>query len=369
MKVPFLDLRPDSLGLASELDDAVRRVVASGRYLLGPELRAFEAEFAAYCESGHCVGVGSGFDALELTLRALGIGAGHEVIVPAHTFIATWGAVAAAGAVPVPVEPDEYTAGLDPARLDAAVTPRTRAIMPVHLYGHPADLDAVHEVARRHGLHVVEDAAQAHGARYRGRRVGHGSTAAAFSFYPGKNLGALGDGGAVVTSAPELADRIALLRNYGSREKYRHETVSRNARLDEIQAAVLRVKLGRLDEWNELRAKTADRYLTELAGLDGLVLPTTAEWAEPVWHLFVVRTAHRARLQRRLAEAGTETLVHYPEPPHLSAAFADLEWAPGSFPLTEQLAREVLSLPMGPHLTPELTDRVIATVRESLGAS
>lgn len=360
MTVPFLDLAAAAAELRADLDAACARVVSSGRYLLGPETAAFEAEFAAYCGAAHCVTVGSGCDALELALRALGVGPGDEVIVPAHTFIGTWLAVSAAGATPVPVEPDERTANIRADAVAAAITPRTRAIMPVHLYGQPADLDAIHAVAARHGLPVVEDAAQAHGARYHGRRVGSGPSAAtAFSFYPGKNLGALGDGGAVVTDDAALADRIRLLRNYGSREKYRHEVRATNSRLDELQAAMLRVKLARLDEWNARRAAVAGRYLAELRGP---ALPAVAAGTQPSWHLFVVRSPGRDALRAALAAAGVATLAHYPVPVHLSPAYAGPRWPQGSLPVTERLAATVLSLPIGPHLGPAHVDRVVAAV-------
>lgn len=366
MRVPFLDLRAVHDELGAELDAAVHRVVSSGWYLLGEELAAFEAEFAAYCGAAHCVSVGSGIDAITLALRAHGVGPGDEVIVPSNTFIATLLAVTAAGARPVPVEPDERTCNLDPARIEAAVTRRTRAVLPVHLYGQPADMRAIAEVADRHGLLVVEDAAQAHGARHRGEPVGSGPYAAAFSFYPGKNLGALGDGGAVVTSDAALADRIRLLRNYGSAVKYHHEIKGTNSRLDEIQAAVLRVKLARLDEWNARRAEVARRYLAGLAGVPGLALPVVEPWAGTSWHLFVVRTERRDALRERLAAAGVETIIHYPVPAHLSPAYADLGHGAGSFPTAERLAEQVLSLPMGPHLPDEAVDTVIAAVREAM---
>jgi dTDP-3-amino-3,4,6-trideoxy-alpha-D-glucose transaminase len=365
MNVPFLDLGAATAELSADLDAAYRRVSRSGRYLLGPELEAFEAEFAAYCGATHCVAVGTGCDALALSLRANGIGAGDEVIVPGNTFVGTWLAVTAAGARPVPVEPDESTYNLDPARIEAAVTPRTRAIMPVHLYGHPADLDAIAAVAARYRLTVIEDAAQAHGARYHGRPVGSGPAAAAFSFYPGKNLGALGDGGAVVTGDADLADRVRLLRNYGSRVKYQHEIAGTNSRLDELQAAILRAKLAHLSAWNARRAAVADRYLTELADLaDALVLPEVAPWAVPSWHLFVVRSRRREELQRELADAGIQTLIHYPVPAHLSPAYAHLDLPAGSLPISEALAGEVLSLPIGPHLSDTAVSAVVSAVRE-----
>ncbi|MEU8605069.1 DegT/DnrJ/EryC1/StrS family aminotransferase [Streptomyces parvulus] len=363
-RVAFHDLRDLHAldGVQERVDAAVLRVARSGRYLLGPELAAFEEEFARYCENEHCVGVGSGLDALELALRALDVGPGDEVIVPAHTYIATWLAVSAVGARPVPVEPEADSYLMDPERLADACTSRTRAVMPVHPYGHPADLDAIDAVAAARGIPVVEDAAQAHGARYRGRRAGS-RYVAAFSFYPGKNLGALGDAGAVVTSDARLAERVRLLRNYGSRVKYRHEVPGTNSRLDEIQAAALRVKLTCLDGWNARRAEVAARYTEGLAGLPGLDVPTVRPWAEPVWHQYVVRTARRAALVSALEAAGVETLVHYPVAVHRSEAYARA--VDGPLPRSERLADEVLSLPMGPQLTAQDVTAVIAAVREA----
>ncbi|MFH7598059.1 DegT/DnrJ/EryC1/StrS family aminotransferase [Streptomyces racemochromogenes] len=368
VRVPFHDLRDLHAldGLQEELDAAVLRVTRSGRYLLGPELEAFEEEFARYCGAGHCVGVGSGLDALELTLRALGVGEGDEVIVPGHTFVATWLAVSATGARPVPVEPEADSYLIDPARVAAAITPRTRAVMPVHTYGHPVDLDALDAVTAPRGIAVVEDAAQAHGARHRGRRIGS-RYAAAFSFYPGKNLGALGDAGAVVTSDAGLAERIRLLRNYGSRVKYRHEEQGTNSRLDEIQAAALRVKLTRLDAWNARRRAVAAAYAEGLAGLPGITVPGVRPWAEPVWHQYVVRCADRDRLRAALTDAGVENLVHYPVAVHRSPAYAGT--AHGPLPLSERLAAEVLSLPMGPQLTAKDVETVISAVRDATESS
>nr|BBM96645.1 NDP-hexose aminotransferase [Streptomyces kitasatoensis] len=370
MKVPFLDLTAPYRELRSDIDAALGRVAASGRYLLGPELDAFEAEFAAYCGNDHCVAVGSGCDALELALRALGIGPGDEVVVPAHTFIATWFAVSATGARPVPVDPSPDGLSLDLELVEAALTPRTRAVMPVHLYGHPADMDPLLALAARHGLAVVEDAAQAHGARYRGRRIGSGHVVA-FSFYPGKNLGAMGDGGAVVTGDAAVAERVRLLRNFGSREKYRHEVRSGNSRLDEFQAAVLRAKLPHLDAWNARRAALADRYGRALAAVPGIGLPRAAPWADPVWHLYVIRSAERDTLRRELDRAGVATLIHYPVPPHRSPAYADdPAGAPeGTHPRSERLAAEALSLPFGPHLGDDEADAVAAAVAAAVTAA
>jgi dTDP-4-amino-4,6-dideoxygalactose transaminase len=311
------------------------------------------------------VGVANGLDALRLSLLAMGIGAGDEVIVPSNTYIATWLAVSQTGALPVPVEPQDSTYNLDPERIEAAITPRTRAILPVHLYGQPADIDPIVSIAEKHGLRVLEDAAQAHGARYKGRRVGGHGDVVAWSFYPGKNLGALGDAGAVTTNDSELADRIRVLRNYGSRVKYVNEVQGCNSRLDPVQAAALRVKLRHLDEWNARRAAIAARYTAELAET-GLTLPAVPAWADPVWHLYVVRSEKRDALQAFLNNAGVGTLIHYPIPPHLSGAYSNLGFAAGSLPVAEEIASTVLSLPIGPHLSAEALDTVIGTFKEIL---
>lgn len=366
MKVPFLDLKAAYLESKEELDAAYRRVMESGWYILGREVRAFEEEFAAYCQAEHCVGVGNGLDALHLILRAYGIGEGDEVIVPANTYIATWLAVSCSGAKPVPVEPDERTYNIDPELIEPAITPRTRAVIPVHLYGQPADMDPINRIAGERGLKVIEDAAQAHGALYRGRRAGSLSDAAAFSFYPVKNLGAVGDGGAVVTDDAELADKVRLLRNHGQRVKYRHEVEGFNSRLDELQAAFLRVKLSKLDDWNRRRRAVAARYLEGLDRLPALTLPFVSEWAEPVWHLFIVRYPPRDALQQHLANTGIGTQIHYPIPPHLSDAYADKGWEPGDFPMSELLAGEILSLPMSPHVQRGQLDKVVGSVEEEL---
>lgn len=360
--IPFLDLKEAHEELCAELDAAWRRVRASGWYVLGPEVEAFEQEWADYCGARHCVGVANGLDALVLALRALGVGPGDEVIVPSNTYIATWLAVSAVGATPVPVEPDEATYDIDPTLISAAITPRTRAILPVHLYGQPADLDPILALARAHGLAVVEDAAQAHGARYRGRRIGAHGDVVCWSFYPGKNLGAMGDAGAITTNREDVADRIRVLRNYGSRVKYVNEVQGVNSRLDPLQAAILRVKLKHLDAWNERRQAIAAIYQSELAGTD-LVLPQVPAWAEPVWHLYVVRTPVRDQLQQALAEAGIGTLIHYPIPPHRQAAYAALGLGAGSFPRAEAMAQQVLSLPIGPHLTQDQAAQVVAAVK------
>lgn len=365
--IPFLDFAAIHAELRPELDAAYQRVVDSNHLILGSEVEHFEREFADYCEAEHAIGVGNGLDALFLVLKAMGIGAGDEVIVPSNTYIASWLAVSYAGATPVPVEPDNATYNLDPARIEAAITPRTRAVMPVHLYGQPADMDPIMEVARRHGLKVIEDAAQAHGARYRGRRVGTLGDAAGFSFYPGKNLGALGDGGAIVTNDGALAQRLRMLRNYGSSVKYHNELKGYNSRLDELHAAFLRAKLKGLDAGNARRREIAARYLAGLAD-SGLVLPFVPDWAEPVWHLFVVRSAARQELQAELGERGVGTMIHYPIPPHRQPAYAELGLAEGSLPVAEAIHREVLSLPMWPQMRTEQVERVIAASMEATSA-
>ncbi len=306
-EVPFLELKWTYLELKDELDDAYRRVLSSGWYILGQEVDAFEREFADYCGAKHCIGVGNGLEALQLILKAYGVGPGDEVIAPANTYIATWLAISGTGASVVPIEPIESTYNLDPSRIEQAITPRTKAIMAVHLYGQTADMDPIHEIAGRHGLKVIEDAAQAHGARYRGRRAGSLGDAAGWSFYPTKNLGAYGDAGAVTTSDDELAERIRLLRNYGSAYKYYNEIKGINSRLDELQAAMLRVKLKHLDEWNARREEIAAIYLDALKEAD-LKLPVVADGASPVWHLFVVRCRRRNELQEYLKARGVNTL-------------------------------------------------------------
>ena len=359
MNVPFLDLKAQYRELQEQLDAAYHRVAESGRFILGPEVEKFESELAAYCEAKHCVGAGNGLDALHLILRAAGIGSGDEVIVPGNTYIATWLAVSYAGATPVPVEPDERTYNIDPDKIEAAVTKRTRAIMAVHLCGQPADMDAINEVASRHDLRVIEDCAQAHGARYKGARTGTLGFAAAFSFYPGKNLGALGDGGAVTTNDDDLARRVRIIGNYGSEVKYYNEAKGINSRLDEFQAAFLRVKLARLDEWNSHRQQIAKDYLQALEGVANLTLPHVPAWADPVWHLFMVRHPKRDLLQKHLTANGVGTIIHYPLPPHLQKAYAELGYTRGAFPISEKLADEVLSLPMSAHQTAEETSYVV----------
>ncbi|MBC7618787.1 MAG: DegT/DnrJ/EryC1/StrS family aminotransferase [Candidatus Saccharibacteria bacterium] len=345
--IAFLDLKAPYLELKEELDQAIARVVSSGWFIGGAEVDQFETEYAIYCGAAHSIGLANGLDALHLALRAMDVGPGDEVIVPSNTYIATWLAVSQCGATPVAVEPDERTYNINPTLIEAAITPRTKVILPVHLYGQPADMDPILAIARKHGLRVLEDGAQAHGARYKGQRLGSHGDAVAWSFYPGKNLGAMGDGGAVTTNDAQLADRIRVLRNYGSRVKYVNEVQGYNSRLDPLQAAILRVKLAKLDEWNARRSAIATRYQQGLAGC-GLTLPHVPEWADPVWHLYVVQHPERDALQRALTDAGVGTLIHYPIPPHLQQAYAEAGWAKDELPLAERMADQVLSLPIGP---------------------
>jgi dTDP-4-amino-4,6-dideoxygalactose transaminase len=349
--------------LASEVDEAVARVLASGWYLLGQEISHFEQEFAEYVGAKYCVGVANGLDALHLALRAMEIGSGDEVIVPSNTFIATWLAVSYAGAKPVGVEPNERTYNLEPSLIEAAITPRTKAILPVHLYGQPAEMADIQSIGAKYGLWVLDDAAQAHGARYDGKRIGSFGDATAWSFYPAKNLGAFGDAGAVTTNIEMIADRLRVLRNYGSRSKYLNEVQGFNSRMDEIQAAVLRVKLRYLDAWNERRRQIASLYLDGLHATN-LILPHVAERTEPVWYVFVVRSRHRDQLQRALHEVGIQTLIHYPVPPHRQEAYRHLNLGEGSFPTSEAIHREVLSLPIGPHLSKEDAARLVDVLAE-----
>lgn len=364
--IPFLDMKSVYAELKSELDTAYARVMESGWYVLGKEVEAFEAEYAAFCGTKHCVGLGNGLEALEMVLRAWDIGAGDEVIVPSNTYIATWLAVTAVGARVVPVEPTPGGPNIDPDRIEAALSPRTRAIMPVHLYGEPADMDMIAALAAKRGVKVIEDVAQAQGAKVRGRRTGSLGDAGAHSFFPTKNIGAFGDGGAVTTDDDRLADRLRTLRNYGSKVKYVNLERGFNSRLDELQAAFLRAKLPKLDAWNERRRLVAARYDDGLAGIPGLGLPRVPQWAEPVWHLYVVRTRRRADVIMALEKEGIGSLIHYPIPPHLQEAYADLKQGKGYYPLAEELAETVLSLPMGPHMTAEAVDEVASVVRRAL---
>jgi dTDP-4-amino-4,6-dideoxygalactose transaminase len=349
MSVPFINLQLMHDEIQSELDAAYQRVFKVGSYILGKEVESFEEEFADYCNTKHCIGVGSGLDALHLILKAYDIGMGDDVLVPANTYIATWLAVSYAGASPIPVEPDERTHNIDPTQIEACITENTKAIIAVHLYGQPADMDSINSIAKKYNLKVIEDAAQAHGATYKGHQTGKLADAAGFSFYPTKNLGALGDGGAVTTDDDTLADKVRLLRNYGSRIKYHNDIKGFNSRLDEMQAAFLRIKLRKLDTWNQQRATVADDYYKQLEHTTDLALPGIAAWASSAWHLFVIRHPMRDKLQQKLQQAGIGTLIHYPIPPHLSEAYKNT-FVSAKLPVTEKLANDILSLPMHPYL-------------------
>jgi dTDP-4-amino-4,6-dideoxygalactose transaminase len=363
MKVPFVDLPAQHRDLNDELMQAIQRVMARADFALGEDVARFEEEFAAFCGARHAVGLDSGLSALELSLRAFGIGPGDEVILPAHTFIATAAAVTFAGARPVLVDVDPLTYNLDVAQIEAAVTPRTRAILPVHLYGLPAEMDAIRRLAEAHGLVVVEDACQAHGADYKGRRVGSLGHAAAFSFYPSKNLGACGDGGMLVTNDPQVAEQVRAMRNCGQRVKYRHELPPFNHRLDTLQAAILRVKLGRLAAWNEARRRTAALYTQQLAG-SGVTTPAGSPDSTHVYHVYAVRTPQRDALQAHLRERGIGTAIHYPTPIHRQPFYEQDGFQPGQFPVAERVCDEVLSLPMFPEMTEKQARYVAAQILE-----
>jgi dTDP-4-amino-4,6-dideoxygalactose transaminase len=365
MKVPFLDLQAAYLELKSEIDASIARVLDSGWYILGPEVEAFEIEYAEYCEASYAIGVASGLDALHLALLAMGVGPGDEVIVPSNTYIATWLAVSQCGAIPVPVEPLVATYNIDPALIEAAITPRTKVILPVHLYGQPADLDPILEIARKYKLRILEDAAQAHGASYKGRRLGAHGDAVAWSFYPGKNLGAIGDGGAVTTNDSEIDNKIRMLRNYGSRTKYVNEIMGYNSRLDPIQAAILRVKLKYLDDWNIRRELVAKFYINELKHTS-LVMPNDACIFKSAWHLFVIQHNQRDLLQAHLEKSGIGTLVHYPIPPHKQSAYSKIKIPQKEFRKAETIANNCLSIPIGPHVTQNQVVLVTEAIKKAI---
>lgn len=366
MKVPFLDLQATYQELSSKLDESYHRVMSSGWYILGNEVEEFERQFASYCNSTGCVAVSNGLNALALILKGYGIGHGDEVIVPAHTFVATWMAVSHVGAVPVPVDVCDDDFNMNPALIEEAITERTKAVMPVHLYGQVADMAPICIIARKFGLKVIEDAAQAHGGKYYDSNAGELGDAAAFSFYPGKNLGSFGDGGAVVTSDHELTEHIRLLRNYGSRRKYDHEVMGYNERMDEVQAAFLNVKLKWLDDWNGRRKQIAQCYLDAFSGISGVVLPQVMPEREHVWHLFVIRHCDREGFRMRLDQLGVETLIHYPVPPYSAGVYQHLKYEAQSFPVAEQISHSVISLPIGPHMQEKQINAVIAAVCHSI---
>lgn len=370
--IPFQDLPLQIRMLRAEFDAAIDGVLRHGQFILGPEVAAFEQAWAEFCHAPHAIGVGSGTDALQLILRALGIGPGDEVITVANSFIATAEAISYAGARPVLVDCELATYLVDPAAVAAAITPRTRAILPVHLYGQPANMAALRTVANKHGLALIEDAAQAHGATLAdGRTCGTLGVAAGFSFYPGKNLGAFGDGGAITTGDEALARQLRLLRNWGSVVKYHHEVQGYNSRLDTLQAAILNVKLRRLAAWNEARRVAAGWYRAALAGCPALALPAEAPWTgRHVYHLFVVRLLEHPRdaVMRELTARGVQTIVHYPVPIHRQKAYAELGYSAGAFPAAETAAQSVLSLPMFPEITRAQVDAVVEALRAALHA-
>jgi dTDP-4-amino-4,6-dideoxygalactose transaminase len=351
VKVPFLDLGASFAELSAEVIATTERVLSGGQLILGDELSAFEEEYSDYCDVNYAVGVGSGLDALFLSLKAIDIRPGDEVLVSANTFVATWLAISHCGATPIPVEPCARTGNIDPKLIEEKISRKTKAIIPVHMYGQPCDLDSITRVARDYGLSVIEDAAQAHGARYKGSKIGGHSDLIAWSFYPGKNLGAYGDGGAITTNNMELAERVRELRNYGSKIKYCNERMGYNSRLDNLQAAYLRIKLRRLDQWNNRRRDVASIYSEELSSVSSIRLPVVMPWADPAWHLYVIRCHHREHLQKYLHMHGIQTLVHYPIPPHRQPAYLNSNVSKTHLPITDQWASTSLSIPIGPHLS------------------
>ena len=359
--IPFLDIKSTYLELRDELDLSYKSVMDSGHFILGPQLEAFEKEFAEHCQVPHSLGVSNGLDALQLILRALDIGPGDEIIVPSNTFIATWLAASYVGAKPIPVEPKPFTHNIDPQKIEAKVTSRTKAIIPVHLYGQAAEMEEINRIAKKHSLYVIEDAAQAHGATFKGQCVGSFGIAAAFSFYPGKNLGAFGDGGAVTTGDESLYKKIKSLRSYGSVIKYQHDLQGMNARLDELQASFLRVKLKHVSQWNARRQRLADHYENNLKGLGDIITPRLALGATSVWHLYVIETAKRNELRKFLEDSQIGVLIHYPIPPHLSGAYR-AQYVDVELSKTDQLAKRILSLPIGPHMSIQDADHVVSTI-------
>ncbi|NOZ30320.1 MAG: DegT/DnrJ/EryC1/StrS family aminotransferase [Chloroflexi bacterium] len=366
MPIPLVDLKAQYATIQEEIDAAIRRVIDKTAFIMGPEVRNFEEAFAAYCEAKHAIGVGSGTAALFLALQACGIGPGDEVITTPFTFMATAEAISQVGARPVFVDIDRDTYNIDPEQIEAAITPRTKAIMPVHLYGQPAEMDEINAIAKAHGLWVIEDAAQAHGARYKGRRVGSLGDIACFSFYPSKNLGAYGDGGAVVTNHDDLAARVRLLRDHGRSSKYVHQELGWGLRLDALQAAILGAKLPHLDEWNAARRERAQRYAEWLADTE-IVTPTAAPHVEHVYHCYVIRTPRRDEVHDALRARGIGVGIHYPIPLHRQPAYESLGYAKGAFPISERYSEEVLSLPMYAELTEAQQQEIVSAIREIVG--
>lgn len=366
MNIPFLDLQASYKELSVDVDSAIRRVLNSGFYILGPEVEAFESEFANFCDADYCIGVGNGLDAIYIALKTLGVGPGDEVLVPTNTYIATWLAVSQCGATPVPIEPSVDTYNINPDLIFDAVTENTKAIIAVHLYGQPAPLDEISQIAQKLNLRVIEDAAQAHGAIYKGKKIGAHSDMVAWSFYPGKNLGAFGDGGAITTNNKDLAKKASVIRNYGSEHKYVHDIKGLNSRLDPLQAAVLRVKLSRLNEWNSRRHEIA-KFYSQIFEPTDLVIPQEPRNCNSSWHLYVLRHLNRDVIIKTLNELGVNVLIHYPIPPHLQKVYRYLGYQQGDFPVAEKLAREIFSLPIGPHLSAEDADKVAMAVLKALG--
>ena len=363
MRIQFVDLRLEYQEIKEEINQAIHRVLESGWFVLGEELKKFEKEFASYLRVKHVIGVNSGSDALYLAVKALGIGKGDEVITVSHTFISTVDAIIRNGAKPVFVDIDPETYIIDVNQIENVITKRTKAIIPVHIYGHPADMDPIMEIAEKHGLYIIEDACQAHGAEYKGRKVGSMGDIGCFSFYPTKNLGAYGDAGAIVTNDDELAEKLKILRNYGSSKKYYHDFIGVNSRLDEIQAAVLRIKLRHLDEWNKKRRKIAKMYNKFLED-SRVITPIEKKWAKHVYHLYVIRHKDRDKLQQYLSENGIKTQIHYPVPVHLQKAYLDLGIR-AKLSVTERIRKEILSLPMFPHLTDTEIEKITMVIKNA----
>ena len=364
MKVPFLNLRRNYQVIQKEIDKSIAKVIQSGNYILGNEVESFESEYAKFCKVNYCVGVANGLEALQIALTSLDVGNGDEVIVPSHTFIATWLSVSHVGAIPIPVEPDPNTYNIDPKLIATKITKKTKAIIMVHLYGQPADINSIMAIAKKNNLYVIEDAAQSHGASYKNKMIGSHGDIVAWSFYPGKNLGAFGDAGALTTKSKKLYEKIKILRNYGSREKYVNSLIGFNSRLDPIQAAILSIKLKLLKKTNLLRRKIAKKYIDKIEPL--CFIPSTDKLSEHVWHLFVIRHERRDKLRAQLDNYGVSTLIHYPIPPHLQKAYSFLNLKKGSLPITEKICSEVISLPLDPYMSNDEIDYVISKTNQAL---
>lgn len=363
MNIPFLDIKAGYIELKSELDAAVVKTLESGRYILGEEVESFEREFAAFCGAKYCVSVGNGLDALHLSLLALKVGPGDEVIVPSNTYIATWLAISQCGATPIPVEPDLITYNIDVKKIEQAVTSKTKGILPVHLFGNPVDIDSIVDIGNKYSIKILEDGAQAHGALYKNKKIGGHGNIVAWSFYPGKNLGAFGDGGAITTDNEDLAESIKALRNYGSKVKYVNDVRGFNSRLDPVQASVLRIKLRNLERWNSRRKCIADMYIKRINNKK-IIKPKIEEGSSSAWHLFVVQHENRNNFQKYLASKGIETLIHYPIPPHRQKAYSDFSFKDNNFPIADFLANSIISLPIGPHLDDQSINYIIDTIND-----